>query len=346
MSVVFYHYFYHYSLREGYYPYSDLLGLEGLFAYGHWGVQLFFVISGYVISLTINRSDSIFEFGVRRFARLYPPFVICSLITWIVLTVLPLKLFPASLLSFVPSITMIDPVALNLMLPFVFTSMDGAYWSIFVEIKFYLVLVVLHFNLKPFGTLVDRFLAFGVISFCSLLLLQYAGLDAVAKGIRWLFFVDGFPWFAFGLCLYSYFHDGNSASVVRLAIYALFQVILLSATDGLFASVVFSLAIPLLVYAAYKVTSVKRFLSNEKFAVVGRASYSLYLLHQFAGLTVIRWLATLTGAEGACSVLIALIVLGIFTWFAILLHKHFEVPCNRWIVSHFLPVISRRVQAS
>src|ERR1700731_2109574 len=50
--------------------YPDALVLGAL------GVYLFFVISGLVITMTVLRSGSALEFVVRRFARLYPAFLV------------------------------------------------------------------------------------------------------------------------------------------------------------------------------------------------------------------------------------------------------------------------------
>lgn len=47
--------------------------------YGLMGVELFFVISGFVILMTIERTESIWGFAVRRFARLYPLYLVALL---------------------------------------------------------------------------------------------------------------------------------------------------------------------------------------------------------------------------------------------------------------------------
>src|SRR5215510_1508370 len=42
--------------------------------YGFYSVQLFFVISGFVISLTIDKSRTWRDFAFSRFSRLYPTY--------------------------------------------------------------------------------------------------------------------------------------------------------------------------------------------------------------------------------------------------------------------------------
>jgi peptidoglycan/LPS O-acetylase OafA/YrhL len=54
--------------------------------YGLLGVELFFIISGYVILMTLERSISLVDFAVGRFGRLYPAYwvsvAIAGLFLW------------------------------------------------------------------------------------------------------------------------------------------------------------------------------------------------------------------------------------------------------------------------
>ena len=49
--------------------------------YGWSGVDIFFIVSGFCIGMTITRTSSFYEFIIRRFARLYPAYLIAGLIT-------------------------------------------------------------------------------------------------------------------------------------------------------------------------------------------------------------------------------------------------------------------------
>src|SRR2546430_2652712 len=69
--VVLFHYTTQYSRL--YVPdRRDLLGFE--FPDGTLGVYLFFMISGFVIFMTLHRSERPLDFVVSRFARLYPAY--------------------------------------------------------------------------------------------------------------------------------------------------------------------------------------------------------------------------------------------------------------------------------
>ena len=74
-AVVAFHYCYRWGPplnSESLYPYGTALaGLPGV-RFGGCGVQLFFVISGFVIAMTLDRRKTPREFVVRRYARLAP----------------------------------------------------------------------------------------------------------------------------------------------------------------------------------------------------------------------------------------------------------------------------------
>src|SRR3954463_10962328 len=49
---------------------------------GGRGVQFFFIISGFVIFMTLQRCNHLFEFWTRRLARLYPAYVCAVCLTF------------------------------------------------------------------------------------------------------------------------------------------------------------------------------------------------------------------------------------------------------------------------
>jgi peptidoglycan/LPS O-acetylase OafA/YrhL len=67
LAVVLFHYT---TVYERTYDHHDEMLFD--FSLGHYGVQLFFIISGFVIFMTLNRTKSALDFVVSRFSRLYP----------------------------------------------------------------------------------------------------------------------------------------------------------------------------------------------------------------------------------------------------------------------------------
>ncbi|MGQ9427571.1 acyltransferase family protein [Gilvimarinus sp. F26214L] len=103
------------------------------FHYGYLGVNFFFMLSGFVILWTAERSDWI-EFCISRFSRLYPTFWVCMSITvfyvWFTSAEIP------SLYEFMANATM---AAGYLGADYI----DGVYWTLQVELKFYLLIFTL-----------------------------------------------------------------------------------------------------------------------------------------------------------------------------------------------------------
>mgnify|MGYP001332704133 CR=1 FL=1 len=103
--------------------------LAGLARYGFIGVDLFFLISGFVIAASVE-GRTWRAFAISRLIRLYPAHVFCMSVTAAVLTALAAPGGGPTVIQWLANLTMFAPA---LGQPF----MDGAYWSIVIEIVFY-----------------------------------------------------------------------------------------------------------------------------------------------------------------------------------------------------------------
>ena len=97
--------------------------------YGYLGVHVFFIISGFVISMSLKgRSPA--EFFYFRTIRLFPAFWLCCTLTYLWLLIVDGH--SLGLGRFLINLTMLADF-------FNVESIDGAYWSLYVEINFYLL---------------------------------------------------------------------------------------------------------------------------------------------------------------------------------------------------------------
>jgi peptidoglycan/LPS O-acetylase OafA/YrhL len=111
------------------------------FSYGHYAVELFFILSGFLILLSLERSKSLKNFLVSRFVRLYPTFWLCLLFSvLIVLTVYPGPK-EIDLNVFVANLTMLPKQFLGND-----SYIEGQWWTLEYEIYFYLFSSVIFFR--------------------------------------------------------------------------------------------------------------------------------------------------------------------------------------------------------
>jgi peptidoglycan/LPS O-acetylase OafA/YrhL len=109
--------------------------------FGWAGVFFFFAISGYCIFMTLERSATISLFLARRFSRLYPAFLAAAIFLFVYGLVAPPPSVPAADFHERPA-TLID-LATNLVFVGDGHWINGSFWSIAVEIKFYVALGLL-----------------------------------------------------------------------------------------------------------------------------------------------------------------------------------------------------------
>ena len=115
--------------------------------FGNFGVAVFFVISGFCIQLSYARSAQagFRAFYIRRFFRIYPPYLVALLFFAVV--------FPPTRLGFAK---LWDWAQFGSHLLLVhnfdaraFDGINGAFWSIAVEVQLYLLFPVLVVLIAP-----------------------------------------------------------------------------------------------------------------------------------------------------------------------------------------------------
>ena len=75
--------FHGYYIWDKTYPFGDLFKDNILVRYGDLGVQLFFLISGFVILMSLEKTSGFIKFIKNRWIRLFPSMLICSVIIFI-----------------------------------------------------------------------------------------------------------------------------------------------------------------------------------------------------------------------------------------------------------------------
>src|SRR5436190_9331039 len=106
--------------------------LSHISKYGYLGVDVFFILSGFVILLTAYEKDAI-GFTIARIVRLYPAYWICVTLTTVAVLLagnIHRHLTPAQYLA---NLTMAHSY-------FGVEDISGVYWTLAVELKFYFLI--------------------------------------------------------------------------------------------------------------------------------------------------------------------------------------------------------------
>ncbi|MFI9105309.1 acyltransferase family protein [Streptomyces fildesensis] len=103
-------------------------------AYGWLGVELFFLISGFVICMSCW-GKPVGEFFVSRVTRLYPAYWFAIFATTVVVALVPGGLTAKTLPEILTNLTMLQS-------PLNSPDVDAVYWTLAVELHFYLLMAV------------------------------------------------------------------------------------------------------------------------------------------------------------------------------------------------------------
>lgn len=322
LSVLGFHYF---SCFPTVVPYGSAWAEFPLFRWGHLGVQLFFAISGFVIAMTLERCTGLDEFAVRRFARLWPTMLLCSVLSYATLSLLPSP-WPPKPADFLPSLSLIDGFVWNKLMPGLDAGwIDIAYWSLFVEVRFYALAALLWFAAPRLFAPLFFGLATVVIGLYALL--HAAGLGQRAEWLQWAFAAKFLPWFVVGVAARLVAGGRSRLGAVGLGLAALQTVFLLLIGDAQ-AHPAALVAVTVLMLGPLLSPRMARWLGMRPLAAVGAASYSLYLLHQYAGLAIVAAVSRAAGLTGSAALPVALGVAAACIGMAGAIYRYWECPIN------------------
>lgn len=134
MGVVSFHYFFN-GIDNG--KVSSIDHVPSVIAwakYGYLGVDLFFLISGYVIFISANRRNAR-HFLVARSVRLYPAYLAAMITTTFFAYLLANEKMRVEPIQVLGIMLMYRPIHRQ-------AFVDGVYWTLIIEINFYLMIFV------------------------------------------------------------------------------------------------------------------------------------------------------------------------------------------------------------
>lgn len=245
-------------------------------SFGWLGVPFFFILSGFVITLTIKRCKSSWQFLKKRFIRLYPTYWICLMLTLITITITSSQdlhpMFDRPLIDILFNFTMFHEL-------FKFHHVDGAYWSLLPELLFYLLMAFLFFIKK-----VDKILWYNSILLIICSIHYFFPIPILSR----LLDLNYVLLFMIGICFYNiYTSKKRSPKYLHILILAnlslaiaLYSVVRphLDIKILLISFTIIVLFFYLFVYLNFEVLG-----KSKVLLFLGYISYPLYLVHQLVG---------------------------------------------------------------
>ncbi|WNO09071.1 acyltransferase [Teredinibacter sp. KSP-S5-2] len=291
-------------------PYGDSYQHVAIFKMGWLGVELFFLISGFVILMTLEKCDGIKTFVYRRWLRLFPGMLICSLLVFASQGFfLERPAGQVDAIHLIPGLTFMEPDILGKIFGHSFESLEGAYWSLYVEFKFYIFAAIVYF-VAGRNILVLSLLAVYVMSVVSEQLVGYSQFLplVLAHKISVVMTFEYFGWFAAGACFYIYFKERQNSWFIYGCV--------ISAVSSIFVRhfTAYDIVGAWIISAIFALSLVSRLaqrvLVARVFLFFGFISYPLYLIHENAMIAMIIKLGKLdAGYNGLLYPILPVLVL-------------------------------------
>ena len=299
VSVVAYHYslFLHDDFGVERPRWLEIAGLRWLYPFqlGSYGVSLFFVISGFVIFMTLRRTAHATDFAVSRFSRLYPAYWCGMLITSAFRVWLGGESLGTSTL--LANATMV-PGWLG------YPSIDGVYWTLVVELQFYAIMLFIYL-IKMLSCI--EWVCLGWLGLLAVVQVstRIGPLRAASELVASVLILRHIPLFSAGMMFYRIFEDRLTrlrAAVIGLGYAATWL------SGNISKTIVVTLA---LLVMGLLVAGHLRLGAGRIWRWLGDCSYGIYLVHMTVGLIVMQKLATVSHSRLVLVVAPTLLTLGL-----------------------------------
>ncbi len=278
LNLVLFHFTHVYAEKYGY---VEPLGWR--WPFGAYGVELFFMLSGFVNGMSLMRRRQPVDFVAARLIRIVPIFVLVIIANLGLMTLAPLNQTPVSTGQFFANLTLM-PRVLG------YECIDPVMWTLQVEMMFYGLLVVMFKigGLKRYVAGWGSLLALSLIMCPTLdaLAASHSGAAwfAVATAIRHLLVLDFVPLFAIGFVLYMIKTDVGP-KWKNLLLITMAAGVFHSIDHGKHNPLATLLIIGLVTMAAYGKIPVLR---ARPFVFISTISYAIYLCHNNLGCVLIH----------------------------------------------------------
>lgn len=315
-------------------PYTDQYADFPLFSYGYLGVQLFFLLSGFVILMTLEKCNGFFHFITKRWLRLFPAMFICSCLIYVTSGFFferPNGIINAK--DLIPGLIFIEPYYISKLIGVV-DSIESAFWSLYVEFKFYVISAFIYFMFD------SKKLVYILFSLFCAWFISYVAQSYTTNGLIYFIYsaathlsLKYFGWFAAGSAFYFYTKTQDKYWFMFACFVCVFSSLALS-VEKASLDVFFAIMILCILFGCSIISSrLQSFLSNRFLVFMGYISYPLYLMHE--NIMIAFTLKFKNLLPDVILFLLPLLALAIISLTAFIIAKYLERPLKVFIENRF-----------
>lgn len=258
-----------------------------LFKLGTTGVDLFFIISGFVIFMSLNSITKSIDFVINRISRLYPTYWTSVSFTFLLIITKTILYDDFSLgtsfLTYLANMTMFQ---FYLRVP----DIDGPYWTMIIEMIFYIFMILL-FQFRMLNKIV--FIGFLICIYSLVSTYLLFDLTIIRKLFYGIPLLQFFPLFFAGILFFKMYSQVEKRVLYSvLLIFCLFSQIALfdysGRSNGFINWIQYSLMLTIYFTLFFLFIFGKlKFIKNRITVFLGKISFSLYLIHQYISIHLI-----------------------------------------------------------
>ncbi len=260
--------------------------------FGKFGVQLFFCISGFVISLSLNYHKTFRSFFRSRILRIWPSLIIVNsiiLIVWFIQST-NRDVSGTNLVDYVFSNILLDPKYVNALTGSEINWTTGVLWSLSIEVFFYIASAIgwYMFRIKNFVFISGLVVCYSIFHLVIKFTISQGTLVTVDTLI-WEGLILYLPWFVVGSVMFELVMGEGRTVFARVFLVCTLLFLEVAVTQSRDFTLGINREVHLLVplflsfftWIAIVNTRLESIVNRKLILFVAKISYDLYLSHEF-----------------------------------------------------------------